>query len=97
MLAALRATGGFMAKKRKTAKAGRRKAAAKGKRKTVRRAAARKSARKPARRASRKARKKPEGIGARLAHAVDAVLGTLSDAERLHAQTARTKGFQELE
>ncbi|HXD44172.1 MAG TPA: hypothetical protein VN655_03475 [Pseudolabrys sp.] len=86
-----------MAKKRKAAKAGRRKAAVKGRRKAVRRAAARKSARKPARKAARKPKAKPEGIGARLAHAVDAVLGTLSDAERLHAQTARAKGFQELE
>lgn len=94
-----------MAKKRKTATAGRRKAASKRKtaRKAARRTAARKTAKKAARKTSRKparrkARKpKQEGIAARLAHAVDAVLDTLTDAERLHAQTARKKGFQELE
>ena len=85
-----------MAKKRKAAKAGRRKPGKAG-RKTVRRAAARKSARKPARKAPAKPKRKPQGIGARLIHAVDAVLGTLTEAERLHASAARAKGVQELE
>src|SRR5690348_17792609 len=75
MLAASRARGGIMAKKRKAAKAGRRKPGKAG-RKTVRRAAARKSARKPARKPPAKPKRKPQGIGARLIHAVDAVLGT---------------------
>lgn len=85
-----------MAKKRRTTKAARRKGG-KVKRKTVRRAAGRKPAKVRARKVRRKTRSKPEGIAARLAHAVDAVLGTLSEAERLHAKTTRTKGFQELE
>ena len=89
-----------MAKKRKTAKAGRRKTASKRKtvRKPARRAAVRKTAKKASRKPSRRnARKpKPEGIVARLSHAVDAVLGTLADAERLHAQSVR-KGVQEIE
>ena len=94
-----------MAKKRKTAKAARRKAASKRAtaRKPARRAAARKTAKKAARKAARrparrKARKpKPEGIAARLSHAVDAVLDTLADAERLHAQSVRKGGVQEIE
>ena len=92
-----------MAKKRKTAKAakaGRRKTASRRKpaaRKTARRAAskpARKTARKPARK--RAAKPKPEGIAARFGHAVEAVLDTLTDAERLHAQSVR-RGVQEIE
>jgi hypothetical protein len=94
-----------MAKKRKAATAGRRKAAPKRKkaRKPARRTAARKAtkkaARKTARKPARKKARKPkqEGIAARFAHAVDAVLDTLTDAERLHAQTTHKKGFQELE
>lgn len=94
-----------MAKKRKSAKAPKRKAKtnAKAKAKTRakpsrRKAAKRAAARKPTRKTARK--RKPaeaEGLGARISHAVDAVLDTLVDAERLHAQTARKKGFQELE
>jgi hypothetical protein len=84
-----------MAKKRKAAKARtgktRRSAA---KRKTVKRAAARKPARKTAKRRPRKA--KSESIGARLEHAMAAVLDTLTDAERLHSRVAG-RGVQELE
>jgi len=84
-----------MAKKRKAA----RKAPAKrksAKRKAVKRAAAKKPARKAARkRAAKKA--KPQGIGARIAGAVGAVLGTLTEAEQLHTKTVHKAGFQELE
>ena len=64
------------------------------KRKTAKPAASR--AKKPARKRARKPAK-PEGIGERLVHAVDAVLDTLTDAERLHARTTRKAGVQELE
>jgi hypothetical protein len=82
-----------MAKKRKAA----RKAPAKrkaAKRKTVKRAAAGKPARKAAK---KRTKKKPAGIGTRIAAAVGAVLGTLTEAEQLHAKTAHKAGFQELE
>jgi len=102
----------MMAKKRKTkARAGKAKAARKtaskpakkttkkttkkaartaAKRKTVKRAAAKK----PAKRRPRKA--KSESLGARLEHAMAAVLDTLSDAERLEHRLTR-KGVQDLE
>jgi hypothetical protein len=98
-----------MAKKRKTAKAraGKakktnkkaKKAARKPvKRKTAKRAAAKKPARKTAAKAARRRprKAKSEGIGARLEHAMAAVLETLTDAERLHTRVAG-KGVQELE
>jgi hypothetical protein len=87
-----------MAKTRKRAKAARRKAAparraAKGK--SARRAAAKKRARKAPRRSVSKVTKR-RGIGARIERAVEAVLDTLTEAERLHARTAGKAGFQEL-
>ena len=94
-----------MAKRRKVAKARKAKTKTKAKparktakRKTAKRAAARKPARKTAAKsAKRRPRKaKPEGIGARLEHAMAAVLETLTDAERLHTRVA-AKGIQELE
>jgi hypothetical protein len=78
-----------MAKKRKAAKAraGKARAAKKpARRKTAKRA----TAKKPARKA------KSGSIGARLEHAMAAVLETLTDAERLHSRVAG-KGVQELE
>jgi hypothetical protein len=85
-----------MAKKRKAAKARRGKAKT-AKRRTVKRAAAVKPARKTARKtAKRRPKAKPVGIGARLEHAMAAVLDTLTDAERLHARVA-ARGVQELE
>jgi hypothetical protein len=104
-----RPEGDHMAKKRKVAKARRgkvksakktaRKPARKtAKRKTVKRAAAKKPARKAAPKAAkRRPRKaKSQSIGARLEHAMSAVLETLTDAERLHTRVA-AKGVQELE
>jgi hypothetical protein len=86
-----------MAKRRKAAKA--RKAKAKPAKKTVRRktakrAAAKKPARKAAKRRPRKA--KSASLGARLEHAMTAVLDTLTDAERLQHRLA-SKGVQELD
>lgn len=84
-------------KSRKTAKA--RRAPAR-KRKSAKPAARRAKTKAPARKVARKRARKakaPEGIGTRIAHAVDAVLGTLTEAERLHTQTTRKGGFQELE
>jgi hypothetical protein len=100
-----RPEGDHMAKKRKVAKArrGKVKSAKKtarktAKRKTVKRAAAKKPARKAAPKAAkRRPRKaKSQSIGARLEHAMSAVLETLTDAERLHTRVA-AKGVQELE
>lgn len=94
-----------MAKKRKVAKArrGKVKSAKKtarktAKRKTVKRTAAKKPTRKAAPKAAkRRPRKaKSQSIGARLEHAMSAVLETLTDAERLHTRVA-AKGVQELE
>jgi hypothetical protein len=105
-------TGGRMAKARRAAKTGRGKTSRKttrrpahkvaAKRKTARRAAAkprrpaRKTGRKPGRKTRRKAATRP-GLGARIEQAVEAVLDTLTEAERLHARTVRKAGFQELE
>lgn len=50
------------------------------------------TARKPARKAA-----KPRSLGGRIAKAVESVLDTLSEAERLHARTMHKAGFQELE
>ena len=95
-----------MAKKRKktTARAGKAKAARKPARKTVKAAAKRKAvkrktvkraaAKKPAKRRPRKAQ--AESLGARLEHAMAAVLDTLTDAERLEHRLAR-KGVQDFE
>jgi len=100
-----RPEGDHMAKKRKVAKARRgkvksvkKKARKTAKRKTVKRAAAKKPARKAAPKAAkRRPRKaKSQSIGARLEHAMSAVLDTLTDAERLHTRVA-AKGVQELE
>jgi hypothetical protein len=86
-----------MAKKRKAA----RKAPAKRKsvkRRTAKKTVKRAAAKKPARRAARKpAKAKPAGIGTRIAAAVGAVIGTLSEAEQLHQKTVHKAGFQELE
>lgn len=88
-----------MAKTRKAARKAKpaRKAAKKASRKSVKRAAAKSPKRKAARRKTVRKATKPEGIGTRIEHAVAAVLDTLTDAERLHAQTTRKIGFQELE
>jgi hypothetical protein len=94
-----------MAKKRKAAKArkgkaktARKRATKTARRKPAKRAAAKKPARKAApKSAKRRPRKaKSESLGARLEHAMAAVLDTLTDAERLHTRVA-AKGVQELE
>ncbi|HWE77088.1 MAG TPA: hypothetical protein VG270_01090 [Pseudolabrys sp.] len=85
-----------MAKKRKAVKARKAKvrpARTTARRKTVKGAAAKK----PVRKAAKRRRKtKSKSIGARLEHAPEAVLETLTDAERLHTRVA-AKGVQELE
>jgi hypothetical protein len=84
-----------MAKKRKAVKARKAKvrpARTTARRKTVKGAAAKK----PVRKAAKRRRTKSKSIGARLEQAPEAVLETLTDAERLHTRVA-AKGVQELE